>query len=678
MSKKISNEDLIKNLQELFIFLGRVPQKSDLIVGNNSKFGSSSYSRAFGNFANALIAAGLKPNQIRGLSKQEVLDDLKKTYELLGHTPQHIEYQTISNIGYSFPAIRTYFGSWTKALIAAGIPIIKSNKIDKQFVIDELKKWYTKNNCDVNCLSYWSLRKAKARGDFPFSCTTVRKHFSGISWQDIMRNIDTSYETKDHFIEKKHYIGNDQNEYLSLLELEAANYLFEAKNKNIIANYEYEARVCQERLWTCDFVITLNDGQKLWLELDGMRNNRKDPYKKYNEKIEFYKNNNFNYKIFSYNNRDIIKSLSLLFESGDFIIGDKVFNLKSKIDDDFVFFTKEEIYDYIIKNGQDELVINIIEPFYQFLLSYIDLNGWIFPERPNNYKEMLMELEQKGGVLSSSDRTANSFLKAHFKSFWLASFDKQSNPVSYIQNRDKIYPLLKYRFGLGNGKKYKYTFNSKVVEFNELFDISFKQIRKSLEVNRCAVSLFKPLVAKYIYKKYGFDGMSVWDPCAGFGGRLLGFLSAFEKGIYIGNEPNSQTHSELLNLIDSLNVKERAKLFSEPIEKATIQNVDMVFTCPPYGFKEHYCDEATQSDILYKTEKEWLDGFLLSLIKKSYLALPSNGYFIVVFDQKFGLECIRLAEENGFVLNEILNIENQRTHLNPTPNSEMCLIFNKK
>jgi len=660
----------------LFVLLGRVPQKSDLIVSNNSKYGSSSYNRAFGNIANALIAAGFKPNQQRGLKSEDFINDLKKVYNLLGYTPSIEEFSQHSST-VSWVTIYNHFGSWTKALIAAGIPVVKANKVDGQFVLDELKKWYAKNNCNVNCLSYWSLRKAKARGDFPFSCSTIHKHFSNMSWQDIMRQIDYLYETTDHFIEKKHYIGNDQAKYLSLLELEVANYLFEAKNKNIIINYEYEVRVCKERLWTCDFVVTTNDG-KIWIELDGMRNNRKDPYKRHNEKIEFYKNNNFNYKIFSYNNRDIIKNLSVLFEPSDFKIGDKTFNLKTKIDDDFVFFTKEEIYNYITENGQDKLIIDIIEPFYKFILSYVELNGWIFPEQPKNYKETLVELKQKNGVLNSSDRVAGSFIKAHFKSFWLASTEKQDNPILFIQNRDKFYPLLKYRFGLGNGKQYDYKFGDKTVQFNELFDISFKQIRKSLEVNRYVVSLFKPLVAKHIYNKYGFDGMKVWDPCAGFGGRLLGFLSIFENGIYIGNEPNSQTYSELLSLIDKMDVKERVCLFSDPIEKAEVQNVDMVFTCPPYGFKEHYCDEANQSDILYKTEKDWIEGFLLSLLKKSYLALPNNGHFVIVFDQKFGKECILLAEQNGFVLSEILNIENQRTHLNPTPNSEMCLIFNKK
>ena len=141
-------------------------------LAKGSKYGAPAYQREFGKISSAIVAAGMKPHQIRGLSKQDVIDDLKNVYKKLGHIPQHEQYKKASVIGYSFPTIRKMFGSWTNALIEAGIPVENSGKVDKKFALRELKKWHTKHNGNPNALSYWTLRKAKKRRDFPISCAT--------------------------------------------------------------------------------------------------------------------------------------------------------------------------------------------------------------------------------------------------------------------------------------------------------------------------------------------------------------------------------------------------------------------------------------------------------------------------------------------------------------------------
>jgi len=123
-------------------------------------------------------------------------------YILLWAQHQVLEYRKLSKIGYSFPTIRERFGSWTKALIASGIPIINAGKANKEFILIELNKWYNKNNNDVNCLSYWTLRKAKAAREFIFSPRTIKNNFDGMSWEDIMKKIDINYETQDPFVKK--------------------------------------------------------------------------------------------------------------------------------------------------------------------------------------------------------------------------------------------------------------------------------------------------------------------------------------------------------------------------------------------------------------------------------------------------------------------------------------------
>jgi len=674
MSKKISNEDLIENLQELYIKLGRVPKKIDIQVNKGSKYGCSAYIRAFGTLANSLLAADLKPHQIRGLEKKDVVEDIKKIYKQLGYTPQHEEYKKYSNIAYSFPTICKLFGSWTKALIAAEVPVSNAGKANKEFILQELQKWYVKNNCDVNCLSYWTLRHAKKNGEFVFSCATIKNHFPNMVWEKIMKQIDPLYETKDPFIGRKSYEGKDGNEYLSLLELRVGDYLCDLKEQNKISDYDYEMPVCIDKLWTCDFVVESN-GKKLWLELDGMKNNRKMPYSSgHNEKINYYIENKFDYAVLTHSN-NIVNKLNLLLNVNTVTLGGKIFN-SSEIDDEYTFFTKEEVYNYHKEHDENWIICNLIIPFYDFLLQYIDLNGWIYPQY-NDVEETLKIIKSSSGKLSSSSRVGTQFLKSHFKSFWEASNGTNLSPIEMINNKKMMLYYLKYRFGISNSKKYKYNFGERQVEFNELFDISFKQVRKILEVNRVVVSLFKPLVAKYVYQKYGFEGIRVWDPCAGFGGRLMGFIGSFEKGKYIGNEPNKKTLGELKHLADKLGNK-RFVLHDTPIETAAIPKVDLVFTCPPYDFKEHYCDCETQSDVRYKTHNEWVRGFLTTLLTKAYKSLGGGGgKCIIIFDKNNCKPCIEVATQLGFTFIEYIPISNSKTHLNPSPNTEYCLTFSK-
>lgn len=312
---KISNDDLIGNLIDLKEKLGRNPKKDDLNIENGSKYSINSYRRAFGNLANALIASNLKPNQIRNITKEYIISEVNNLYTKLGKIPSFKDYRRYTN-SCSFPTIKKLFGSWTKALIAADIPIKTSHKVSKQDIIDALEIWFKKNNRDISCLEYWKIRKARDRKEFPYSCNTIKKKFDNIGWEEIMWKCGfLEYKTINQFIKRSVFIGNDNQTYLSSIEKESADILYKMKQSNIIKNYFYEESVCNNKRWTCDFVIILNNDKKLWLEIDGLRNNRKDPYKSgHNEKIEFYKNNGFDFEILSYNNRDLGNSIIAMIE----------------------------------------------------------------------------------------------------------------------------------------------------------------------------------------------------------------------------------------------------------------------------------------------------------------------------------------------------------------------------
>ena len=181
------------------------------------------------------------------------------------------------------------------------------------------------------------------------------------------------------------------------------------------------------------------------------------------------------------------------------------------------------------------------------------------------------------------------------------------------------------------------------------------RLRQSLKIytGTQAVSNFRPTAAKLIYEKFGGD--VIWDMSAGWGGRLIGFLSSSRKH-YIGTEPSSKTYDGLMAIkkdFSYLNKKvDIYKLGSEDYipEK---ESLDLCFTSPPYFDTEKYSDEKTQSYIKFPTKDDWINGFLRKTIENCYYGLKKNGYMLINIANtpkyKFIEEqTVNIAKELGF------------------------------
>lgn len=306
MVEKISNKDLIDNLKELIEKLGRTPKQRELNLG---KYSSNAYKRAFGTYSNALKEIGLLPKIQFGLTDQDIINDVLRISKELGTIPRCEDFDKYSKTLCS-GAIINRFKTWNNILQLAGLQIENKRNVLKEDVIKALRDWYAFNNNDISCLEYWSLRKAKKRGEFLYSTQTISSKFDNKSWEDIMKECGFDYETVDQFIKRGCFLGYDGRTYLSSIEKQVGDLLNNLKKEGRINDYEYEKKVCGDRNWTCDFVIEDNNADKIWLEIDGMLNNRKDPYiSDENEKIEYYKSKNFNYFIISYRTPDIKKAI---------------------------------------------------------------------------------------------------------------------------------------------------------------------------------------------------------------------------------------------------------------------------------------------------------------------------------------------------------------------------------
>lgn len=302
---KITNEELIENLIEMKEKLGRLPKIKDMNLASGSKYSMNAYKRAFGSLGAALEKANLKIKLLVPSAK-EIINSIKFLYNKLNNYTPTLEEYFEEYPDHRYYHIKDHFGSWTKALLAANIPVEKAGKVSKEDAIKALQKWYNENNQDTSCLEYWRIRKARQKRMFPYTCETISKKFNFISWEDIMKQIDPNYETKDQFACRSKFLGNDGNEYLSSIEKQVADILFDLKTAGKIKKYEYEVPVAPNKNWTCDFVIN----NEIWLEVDGMRGSRKDPYGSGNEKIEYYKDNKIKHKIVSYGNINIEKLIN--------------------------------------------------------------------------------------------------------------------------------------------------------------------------------------------------------------------------------------------------------------------------------------------------------------------------------------------------------------------------------
>jgi hypothetical protein len=133
------------------------------------------------------------------------------------------------------------------------------------------------------------------------------------------------------------------------------------------------------------------------------------------------------------------------------------------------------------------------------------------------------------------------------------------------------------------------------------------RVLRALTMQRRTPTIFRPLVAKYLYQTYCSAGGKVWDPCSGYGGRLLGALAA---GVtYLGTDVETATVDGNNRLAEVLGKTHQAKVLEHPAETFDPGEVDMVFTSPPYFGTELYGGSEGQSFRRYPTFDDWLGGF---------------------------------------------------------------------
>lgn len=179
------------------------------------------------------------------------------------------------------------------------------------------------------------------------------------------------------------------------------------------------------------------------------------------------------------------------------------------------------------------------------------------------------------------------------------------------------------------------------------------------------INEFPPFVARTIYNAYlpkTNERKYILDPCAGWGGRMIGCASV-PNTTYVGFDPSTKTYEGLLKLgewLKTLQPTFEYHVYKLPFEDAGLEvgYYDIAFTSPPYYNTEHYSEEETNSLNRYTTFDKWVDRFYTPLIDKAVSAIKDDAVFIFnVGDRKYplsetlmdhcalrGLQCERIED----------------------------------
>lgn len=192
-------------------------------------------------------------------------------------------------------------------------------------------------------------------------------------------------------------------------------------------------------------------------------------------------------------------------------------------------------------------------------------------------------------------------------------------------------------------------------------------------------------LAKSLIDEFCPMGGRVLDPCAGWGGRLIGFLAS-KAGEYNGTDA-SPYQIEGDNLIWStfrgFTEHEKAvTLNCSPFEKQPLQDgyFDFALTSPPYFDTEKYLggEQSRESNASYEA---WRDNFYRVLIHKVFLALKENAYFCLqVGSQRYPLleDGKKIATEVGFTFVDVRSAD-MKNNFNKTEeqDGEVVIVLHK-
>lgn len=132
--QNIAKPDLREEMERLADELERTPTSRDM--AENGKYSTANYSRKFGSWNDAVQEAGLEPIRERCVPKEELLNELDRVGEKLGHAPTTAQMKQYGDYGVS--TYTNEFGTWNDAVREAGFDPVREKDISEADLIDAI------------------------------------------------------------------------------------------------------------------------------------------------------------------------------------------------------------------------------------------------------------------------------------------------------------------------------------------------------------------------------------------------------------------------------------------------------------------------------------------------------------------------------------------------------------
>jgi tRNA1(Val) A37 N6-methylase TrmN6 len=296
-------------------------------------------------------------------------------------------------------------------------------------------------------------------------------------------------------------------------------------------------------------------------------------------------------------------------------------------------------------------------------------------------KDANIIINNNGEINNSSSICNNVYKQFVWDKYHMAKGNGKSKSVVEVFNDDVLFMnVLKNRMGYCISKE-------DGIERPYVFTITDKMILQGIRSTGLGynVSLFKPLVGKYLYKNYAKK--RVFDYSAGWGARCLAALSLGLE--YYGVDP--LTFNEVNNMMKFFNGF--GKVINGGSEDANIYDnlpkVDCIMSSPPYFDLEIYSNDDNQSVKKYCQYENWLNIYWNNTVKNCMGILEDSGYFILIIKEvlkkiNISKDMKDVCEKNGLVLTKEMRYRTSLSHLSDkkntkvvSKNSEIVYIFTK-
>ena len=194
-------------------------------------------------------------------------------------------------------------------------------------------------------------------------------------------------------------------------------------------------------------------------------------------------------------------------------------------------------------------------------------------------------------------------------------------------------------------------------------------------------SFYRPHFSKQIAMMTGKKHGTLFDPCAGWGGRMLGAVSNNWK--YVGCEPNVDTYKNLMRVVEFLEIQDNVTLYNIPAETFDTKSInpDVVLTSPPYFNLEVYSDDISQSYNQFNSYDNWHNNWMLPLITNCLSVLKDDGIsaWNVMNFKKHDLvgDMVNIHNKRGWNLTNTLGFQSPLANIRNLKNKDVTYLFRK-